>query len=185
MIWGKGMETCIISYNKQIASPGSIQDPWGCCTGMTQRDGTGREVGGGFRMGNTCTPVADSCWCVAEPIQYCKVISLQLKSITLNFKKWKKINFKKWYSFYNERYCKLSAQKMLLSTYLKMLDKIIRKKIKWTKSAALSPFFLNCPHSRTKKKNPLMQLHTRATEKAGTLAEKWFTIELEVSNSKK
>ena len=24
---------------------------------MTQRDGTGREVGGGFRMGNTCTPV--------------------------------------------------------------------------------------------------------------------------------
>ena len=40
---------------------------------------TGREVGGGFRMGNTCMPVADSCWCVAEPIQYCKVISLQLK----------------------------------------------------------------------------------------------------------
>ena len=40
---------------------------------MTQRDGIGREVGGGFRMGNTCTPVADSCCCVAEPIQYCKV----------------------------------------------------------------------------------------------------------------
>ena len=36
---------------------------------------------------NTCTPVADSCWCVAEPIQYCKVISLQLKQINLNFKK--------------------------------------------------------------------------------------------------
>ena len=31
-------------------------------TGMTQRDGMGREVaGGGFRIGNTCTPVADSC----------------------------------------------------------------------------------------------------------------------------
>ena len=30
-------------------------------SGMTQRDGMGREVGGGFRMGNTCTPVADSC----------------------------------------------------------------------------------------------------------------------------
>ena len=28
---------------------------------MTQRDGTGREEGGGFRMGNTCIPVADSC----------------------------------------------------------------------------------------------------------------------------
>jgi len=28
---------------------------------MTQRDGVGRELGGGFRMGNTCTPVADAC----------------------------------------------------------------------------------------------------------------------------
>jgi len=27
---------------------------------MTQRDGVGREEGGGFRMGNTCIPVADS-----------------------------------------------------------------------------------------------------------------------------
>ena len=26
---------------------------------MTQRDGTGREVGEGFRIGNTCTPVVD------------------------------------------------------------------------------------------------------------------------------
>ena len=25
-----------------------------------QRDGMGREEGGGFRMGNTCIPVADS-----------------------------------------------------------------------------------------------------------------------------
>ena len=61
MIWGNGMETCILSYKKQITSPGSIQDAWGWCTGMTRRDGPGREVGGGFRMGNTCTPVADSC----------------------------------------------------------------------------------------------------------------------------
>ena len=30
-----------------------IQDAWGWYTGMTQGDGTGREVGGGFRMGNT------------------------------------------------------------------------------------------------------------------------------------
>ena len=28
---------------------------------MNQRDGTGREVGGGFRMGNTSIPVVDSC----------------------------------------------------------------------------------------------------------------------------
>ena len=31
------------------------------CTGMTLRDGMEREVGGGFRMGNTSTPMADSC----------------------------------------------------------------------------------------------------------------------------
>ena len=29
--------------------------------GMTQGDGMGKEVGVRFRMGNTCTPVADSC----------------------------------------------------------------------------------------------------------------------------
>ena len=28
-----------------------------------------REVGGGFRMGNTCTPVVDSC-CTAMSIPY-------------------------------------------------------------------------------------------------------------------
>ena len=61
MIWGNVMETCIISYKKRIASLGSIQDPWGWCTGMTQRDGMGREVGEGFRIGNTCTPMGDSC----------------------------------------------------------------------------------------------------------------------------
>ena len=30
-----------------------IQGAWGWCTGMTQREGMEREVGGGFRMGNT------------------------------------------------------------------------------------------------------------------------------------
>jgi len=38
----------------------------GWCTGMTLRDGMGREVGGRFRMGNTCTPMADSCECMAK-----------------------------------------------------------------------------------------------------------------------
>ena len=31
-----------------------MQDAWGWYTGMTQRDGTRRKEGGGFRMGNTC-----------------------------------------------------------------------------------------------------------------------------------
>ena len=29
------------------------QGAQGWCTGMTQRDGMGKEVGGGFRMGDT------------------------------------------------------------------------------------------------------------------------------------
>ena len=63
LIWENGIETCIISYINE--SPVQVQckilDAWGWCTGMTQRDGTGREEIGGFRMGNTCIPVADSC----------------------------------------------------------------------------------------------------------------------------
>ena len=69
MIWENGIETCTLSYVKQIASPGSMHETGcqGSCTGMTLRDGMGRVVGGGFRMGNTCTPVADSCECMAKP----------------------------------------------------------------------------------------------------------------------
>ena len=33
-------------------------------------------LGGGFGMRDTCTPVADSCQCMAKPPQYYKVISL-------------------------------------------------------------------------------------------------------------
>ena len=44
-----------------VQVPCRIQEAWGWCTGMTQRDGMGRKVGGGFRLGNTCTPVADAC----------------------------------------------------------------------------------------------------------------------------
>ena len=51
----------------------TILDAWGWCTGTTQRDGMGREEGGGFRMGNTCIPVADSFWYLAKLIQLCKV----------------------------------------------------------------------------------------------------------------
>ena len=39
-------------------------------------EGGGRGVWDG---GDTCTPVADSCWYMAKPPQYCPVISLQLK----------------------------------------------------------------------------------------------------------
>ena len=50
-----------------------IQDAWGWCMGMIQRDDMGWEVGDGFRIGNSCTPMVDSCQCMAKPIKYCKV----------------------------------------------------------------------------------------------------------------
>ena len=68
---------------KQIASPGWMHETsaQGWCTGKTQRDGMEREVGGGFRMGNTCKFMADSWQCMAKPLQYCKIISLQQTKI--------------------------------------------------------------------------------------------------------
>ena len=51
MIWENGIETSILSCKKRITSLGSMQDT-GClgwCTGMTQRDGMGREVGEGVQ----------------------------------------------------------------------------------------------------------------------------------------
>ena len=74
-IWENGIETCIISCMKRVASPGLMHDT-GClgwCTGTTQRNGMGREEGGGFRMGNTCIPVVDPFQYLAKLIQYCKV----------------------------------------------------------------------------------------------------------------
>ena len=75
MIWENGILTCILSYVKQIASPGLMHDTG--CLGLVHwddPDGSDGEGGGkGFRMGNTCTPMADSCQCMAKPIQYCKV----------------------------------------------------------------------------------------------------------------
>ena len=79
MIWENGIEICIISYMKRVTSPGSMHDT-GCLGLVRWEDPEGwYGEGGGFRMGNTCIPVADSCRCMAKPIQYCKVINLQLK----------------------------------------------------------------------------------------------------------
>ena len=44
------------------------QGAQGWFTGMTLRDGLGREVKGRFKMGNICTPMADSGECMAKPI---------------------------------------------------------------------------------------------------------------------
>ena len=63
MIWDNGIETCIISYMKRVASPGSMHDTG--FLGLVHWDdpegGDGEGGGRGFRMGNTFTPVVDSC----------------------------------------------------------------------------------------------------------------------------
>ena len=64
------IETCILSYVKQIPSPVSMPETG--CSGLVHWDdpeGWDGEGGGrGFRMGNTCTPMADSCQCIANVI---------------------------------------------------------------------------------------------------------------------
>ena len=67
-LWSQGHDTVQETGIKTIPKNESlvqvqcmILDAWGWCTGTTQRDGTGRKEGGGFRMGNMCTPVADLC----------------------------------------------------------------------------------------------------------------------------
>ena len=86
-----GTETSILSRVKQITSPGWMHETstQGWCTGKTQRDGMGREAGGGIGMGNTCKSMADSCQCMTKTTKiYCKVVSLQ--RIKINGKKKKK-----------------------------------------------------------------------------------------------
>ena len=55
MIWESGIETCIISYKKQITSPCSMQDT-GCLGLVHWDDPEGREVGGGSGWGTRVHP---------------------------------------------------------------------------------------------------------------------------------
>ena len=72
-IWENGIETCIISCMKRVASPGSMHDTG--CLGLEHWDDPegGYGEGGGFRMGSTGISVVDSFRCLAKLIQYCKV----------------------------------------------------------------------------------------------------------------
>ena len=80
-------------------------DAWETCSGLVlweDPQGWDGEGGGrGFRMGNTCKPMADSCQCMAKPLQYYKVISLQL--IKINGKK-KSSDLEALYSEYRFQY---------------------------------------------------------------------------------
>ena len=68
------MYNIMYETSRQSRFDAQILDAWGWCTGTTQREGIGREEGGGFRMGNTGIPVADSFRYLAKLIQYCKVL---------------------------------------------------------------------------------------------------------------
>ena len=73
-IWENGIEACIKQVcMKQVASPGLMHDTG--CMGLVHWDNPGGWYGegGGFRMGNTCIPVADSFRYLAKLTQYCKV----------------------------------------------------------------------------------------------------------------
>ena len=69
VIWENGMETCMMSYMKLIASPGLMHDTG--CLGLVHWDdpegwdeeGCGR---GAWDRRDTCTLVADSCQCMAK-----------------------------------------------------------------------------------------------------------------------
>ena len=80
MICENSIETCLLPYVKKILSLFQCmkQGTQSWYTGTTLRDGMKKEVGGGFRMGDTCTPMADSCHCMAKTTTILQS-SLQLK----------------------------------------------------------------------------------------------------------
>ena len=62
-----------ITICEMNSHPGSMHET-GCSALVHRNDPEGwdgEEGGRGFRMGNTCTPVADSCQCMVEQLQYC------------------------------------------------------------------------------------------------------------------
>ena len=58
MFQENSIEICILSSVKQITSPGWMHETsaWGWCTGMTQRDGMGKEVEGDSGWGTHINP---------------------------------------------------------------------------------------------------------------------------------
>ena len=68
VIWENSIETCILLYVKQIASPGWMHETG--CSGLVHWDdpeGWDGEGGGrGDHDGDTCTPIADACQCMAK-----------------------------------------------------------------------------------------------------------------------
>ena len=68
MIYKNSIETCILPYAKKITSTGSMHETG--CSGPVHRDNPdgwdGEGDGKGVQHGGTCTPMADSCQCMAK-----------------------------------------------------------------------------------------------------------------------
>ena len=75
MIWQNGIETCVISYMKRVASPGSMQDTGSL--GLVHWDDPegwyGEGGGSGVQDGEHIYAHAGFKSMYAKPIQYCKV----------------------------------------------------------------------------------------------------------------
>ena len=92
MIWENGIKTCIISYKKQIASQGLMQDTGSL--GLVHWDDLEGWYGEGGEKGvqdREHVYTHDGCMLMAKPIQYCKVkrkkTHTQKINKTLPFKK--------------------------------------------------------------------------------------------------
>ena len=81
MIGENDIETCIISYMKQITSPSLVHDPG--CLGLVHWDDPeewcAEGVGKGVQDGENMYTRGRFMLMYAKPIQYYKVINLQLK----------------------------------------------------------------------------------------------------------
>ena len=84
--WSERIALKHVYYHMRNRSPVQVwcmrQTAQGQCTGMTLRDGMRREVEGGFRIGNMCTPMAGSYQCMAKTttMKLAKVPLLEAKT---------------------------------------------------------------------------------------------------------
>ena len=124
---------------------------------MTQRDDMGRVVGRGFRVGNSCTPVVDSCQRMAKPIQYCKVKKkIKIKIIKINkIKMQKKIpsidsmQFLSKFQWHFLEVCISKSKQKTPKTYMEMqkpkVAETLEKERSWRSCHNLIPRFIMKP----------------------------------------
>ena len=81
MIWENSIETCTFSSVKQISSPGWMHETSAGALGRPREMGWGRRREGGSGWGTHVNPwlIHVNVW--QKPLQYCKIISLQLVKI--------------------------------------------------------------------------------------------------------